>query len=106
MTLTATVFNCHVLFRARLSEVRVESLFGPRPGTTVGEGSYNMLIRLIHNREQLTMCKYRYHVTGEATFLLKLKESLVICLQALGYFISKVRVVSQWMTTFLFPAGA
>jgi hypothetical protein len=61
----------NVLFRARLSEVRLESLFGPRPGTTVGEGSYNMLIRLIHNREQLTMCKYRYHVTGEATFLLR-----------------------------------
>lgn len=56
---------CHntAATRARLSEVRVESLFGPRPGTTVGEGSYNMLIRLIHNREQLTMCKYRYHVT-------------------------------------------
>jgi hypothetical protein len=76
MTPTVTEFNCHdnelnVLFRARLSEVRVESLFGPRPGTTVGEGSYNMLIRLIHNREQLTMCKYRYHVTGEATFMLK-----------------------------------
>jgi len=44
--------------------VRVESLFGPSPGTTVGEGSYNMLIRLTHNREQLKMCKYRYHVTG------------------------------------------
>jgi hypothetical protein len=76
MTPAVTEFNCHdnelkVLFRARLSEVRVESLFGPWPGTTVGEGSYNMLIRLIHNREQLTMCKYRYHVTGEATFLLK-----------------------------------
>ncbi|PSN47206.1 hypothetical protein C0J52_07869 [Blattella germanica] len=56
---------CHntVEARSRLSEVRVESLFGPRPGTTVGEGSYNMLIRLVHNREQLTMCKYRYHVT-------------------------------------------
>ncbi|XP_021939605.1 delta-like protein 3 isoform X2 [Zootermopsis nevadensis] len=49
--------------RALLSEVRAESLFGPRPGTTVGEGSYNILIRLIHNREQLTMCKYHYHVT-------------------------------------------
>ncbi|PNF15076.1 hypothetical protein B7P43_G16536 [Cryptotermes secundus] len=49
---------------AKLSEVRVESLFGPWPGTTVGEGSYNMIIRLIHNREQLAMCKYRYHVTA------------------------------------------
>jgi hypothetical protein len=56
----------HNLFsRAKLSELRAESLFGPRPGTTVGEGSYNMLIRLVHNREQLTMCKYHYHVTGE-----------------------------------------
>lgn len=49
--------------RAKMSEMRVDSLFGPRPGTTVGEGSYNMLIRLVHNKEQLTMCKYRYHVT-------------------------------------------
>jgi hypothetical protein len=49
--------------RAKLSEVRVESLFGPSPGTVVGEGSYNMLIRLTHNRQQLTLCKYHYHVT-------------------------------------------
>lgn len=57
--------ECNLFLRSKLSEVRVESLFGPRPGTTVGEGSYNMLIRLVHNREQLTMCKYRYQVTGE-----------------------------------------
>jgi hypothetical protein len=62
--------ECNLFSRAMLSEVRVESLFGPRPGTTVGEGSYNMLIRLVHNREQLTMCKYRYHVTGKTAFLL------------------------------------
>lgn len=63
------LYKEHYFFsRALLSEVRAESLFGPRPGTTVGEGSYNILIRLIHNREQLTMCKYHYHVTGETPF--------------------------------------
>jgi len=61
--------------------VRVESLFGPSPGTVVGEGSYNMLIRLTHNRQQLTLCKYHYHVTGMiqiyiyAAMLIKFKVS-------------------------------